>query len=402
MSDNSYSDSLPSAAHLATEKDFHVYRLKANPTWIKFGLRASPASEAHNAASTSRPFGFEAPGSAHRDASANVNWSISSRSSIPGGHNKSTGERQPSAPRADSVASSHASFASREANNLTAAGSDAALRSGRQCPRSVQEQQEPQQRQQRSTFNGPCQVSSLPSSSNASVARKPDHSCASHVSPAPSDASRSAFSYRNDLHDSTAALSRHGIYTTRPPSRDVQRLTAELFLRDRTNQTCGKSDNAKQVSGSVDHTPSLTRSVYDSLSSEPEAVPQSMLPRYEPTTSVSTARSSTSRAAASHLSGSAAVVDTEGPLDSLYVPLRRPAPRNCEATQQHFSIFDVADKERVSSAAGGRALPTRQAQPARRVFDSGDAAAQAWAPSNSREAYQTSNSTYGRGFQTKS
>lgn len=51
------------------------------------------------------------------------------------------------------------------------------------------------------------------------------------------------------------------------------------------------------------------------------------------------------RGAASHLSGSAALVEADGPLDALYIPLRRPAPGSCSASTQNWSICGEGGKQ---------------------------------------------------------
>ncbi|CAG9582487.1 hypothetical protein LMJF_35_1355 [Leishmania major strain Friedlin] len=101
---------------------------------------------------------------------------------------------------------------------------------------------------------------------------------------------------------------------------------------------------------------------------------------------------SSSRAKDSHLMGSAALVEVAGPLDALYVPLRRPAPRGCVATHQHFSIFERTHCQRVP---GRSATEARAAVAAHREAHIGHRGVVGGSPET--DTYRTTNSAYGRG-----
>ncbi|CAC9543798.1 hypothetical protein LINJ_35_1360 [Leishmania infantum JPCM5] len=101
---------------------------------------------------------------------------------------------------------------------------------------------------------------------------------------------------------------------------------------------------------------------------------------------------SSSRAKVSHLMGSAALVEVAGPLDALYVPLRRPAPRGCVATRQHFSIFERTHCQGVPVRS---ATEARAAVAAHRVAHIGHRGVVGGSPET--DTYRTTNSAYGRG-----
>ncbi|KAG5492548.1 hypothetical protein JKF63_01126 [Porcisia hertigi] len=103
-------------------------------------------------------------------------------------------------------------------------------------------------------------------------------------------------------------------------------------------------------------------------------------------------RGTSYRAKRSHLVGCAAVVSVPGPLDGHYVPMRRPAPGDCVATRQHFSVFEGAYRpgrglERSAieprAAAGARAGKHFSHGIIGDAFEFG--------------IYKTTNSAYGRG-----
>ncbi|CBZ30685.1 hypothetical protein LMXM_34_1355 [Leishmania mexicana MHOM/GT/2001/U1103] len=101
---------------------------------------------------------------------------------------------------------------------------------------------------------------------------------------------------------------------------------------------------------------------------------------------------SSSRAKDSHLMGSAALVEVAGPLDALYVPLRRPAPRGCVATRQHFWIFE---RTHCKEVPGRSATEARAATGAHREAHIGHRGVVGGLPET--DTYRTTNSAYGRG-----
>ncbi|CAJ1036191.1 hypothetical protein Q4I32_007353 [Leishmania shawi] len=101
---------------------------------------------------------------------------------------------------------------------------------------------------------------------------------------------------------------------------------------------------------------------------------------------------SSSRAKNSHLIGSAALVGVAGPLDNLYVPLRRPAPRGCVATRQHFSLFEGTN---CKGSPGMSAIETRAAPGVHREVHISRRGLVGGAPET--DTYRTTNSAYGRG-----
>ncbi|KAK7198169.1 hypothetical protein NESM_000773600 [Novymonas esmeraldas] len=129
---------------------------------------------------------------------------------------------------------------------------------------------------------------------------------------------------------------------------------------------------------------------------EPGSVAATEMSCQEPTTreasrppsSLSLMTASSTRAKDSHLMGSAAVVGVPGPLDTLYIPLRRPAPRGCAATRQHFSIFDTSPQV-ASVAANASGIGAGRAMRTARDGHAGLAPA--------ADTYKTTSSAYGCG-----
>ncbi|KAL7702356.1 hypothetical protein N2W54_006134 [Lotmaria passim] len=354
-----------------SEESFNVYRLRENPTWVKFGLRGAYAQPTQKSASSSFDTISRPSVSLYRGAQAD-SW--------PAVNGCSGCSKQRSCGQGTHYASCSASSYARpmhvEATSLADAGAQAALR------------HEQQERVQRRSCTSVPSMTAAPArdSDGASFASRVSHTSASSAVSPPMQAS---------VPDKNPAVP-FGSSTYQPNLS---------FLSDRTNLTTGATASkhqslsvaASQVSD--DTHPCDSRTSYRRSFHEPEATAPIEASSCE-RPSVSAARASVSRATATHLSGSAAVVDVAGPSDALYVPLRRPPPQNCEATRQHFNIFDVADREREKQFRG--ASHRGDVAKARVNYCTAHAPLTSnggiWAsePGGS-DAYQTSNSAYGQG-----
>ncbi|KPA86042.1 hypothetical protein ABB37_00315 [Leptomonas pyrrhocoris] len=323
---------------------FNVYRLKENPTWVRFGPRAAPAEESFNTTTSFFSASTRPTPSTLRGVSADNSPEMDHTNK----GSKRRGYHQATAP-SFSPGLTRTSSDRAEAETLVAAGVAAALRHERQ--QAQQREQQSGQRTTRTSVSASSSLSSIAKSANAAVGAT---SCASV---APTRAARSTYPSENTPARGvcTAAPS---YQSSHPSSFCGNCASFPSYLRDRTNlpaECKGTEERANAIRASrasAKNAPhGCTQGSSQSSLCGPGATDQTEVPVYA-RPSVSTAPSSGSRATVTHLSGPAAFVDVEGPFDSLYVPLRRPAPQNCEATRQHFSIFEAEGSERVGLHTG--------------------------------------------------
>ncbi|KAG5467249.1 hypothetical protein CUR178_00890 [Leishmania enriettii] len=322
----------PSAASPASSS-FTVYRLKHNPSWTKFGMHRRMLTDTN-----ARPSQLSSGrASAHRASAAH--------SAVPSANasfRSTAAARQPASMR-----------------GLAFAGAQAALR---------HEHHQPTHAASRLTDR-------RSPASHASDVRRAPH-------PTMSGSAFEALRARGD--------------------GEVKACSPESAPRSRTASTREEepmaatpvSATSKNKSGSCDHgseTPCTSRDANSftfTASCKAEATRDPRL--RSPVLSLSTA--SSSRAKDSHLKGSAALVAVPGPLDALYVPLRRLAPRECAAARQNISIFEgthcMRASDRSESRAGAATGSYRGAHVDRRGILGG---------SPETDTYRTTSSAYGLG-----
>lgn len=373
------SDTASAIGTNSTTSAFNVYRLKENPTWVRFAPRGVGGR------AQTRPSSADGRQAilASSCSQGMAEWSATGSARSHRGRG-SIGR--------DSTSSSSIRRTAEEVDTLAGAAATAALRYERQ-------------HQQHEGRQPSCQ-SATPASVTASSLEA--WTAAGHRPPLPSIPHNTAnsachastMSTRTTQAAPTSSSSYGGGAQSSSPCHNRSSSASSLF----------QSFELGSESGHVTHASSSAGVRASFIVSEPAPcwphegssrvnshVP---LPRGRRATSPSPAPSAASRAATSHLSGSAAFVDVEGPLDSLYVPLRRPPPPQCEATRQHFSIFDGAQQSRAGPRAGG--FQTDARAPAFAQVDRSDHAAQRRVPVQGGGAvvwstYQTSNGAYGKG-----
>ncbi|KPI86905.1 hypothetical protein ABL78_4039 [Leptomonas seymouri] len=370
--------SADSSTGVSAEEAFNVYRLKANPTWVRFGPRVALTKEVSNTTASSFSASTRQTASTYRGASAGISPDTSQ---VDKGSRRRShcDEMSPHL----SLAFPDASFRREEAEALVAAGTEAALRHERHLM-----QQRGRQSAQRATRASVSAASSIVNPSRSIDCT----SCASYASG--HDARSTCPS------EAMIASSYQGIR----PSGRFTNFGSSSFLRDCTNlaaehrgiKVARNDAHASRASVGGAHRSDIQESSTHSLC-EPGSTAQTETPRHSHI-SLTITPSSVSRAAATHLSGPAAFVHVEGPMDSLYVPLRRPAPQNCEATRQHFNIFETANSAHVGPRRGSGA--TRAPVQACAVQSQHEALSTARLERGcvpAPDAYQTSNNLYGQG-----
>jgi hypothetical protein len=374
MSEKGFIESnTPAAGTTESGKAFNVYRLRENPTWVKFGLHAARAGPVQPSASVS----YDVP----RRLPTPTYWDVSA-----------TRDRGGDLERRSCGRDAHSTFSSPYCSSSTASPSsamrfdshttladtaaDAALRYERQR---LQQRNVPCSSRMSASLHSTADTTKVIKQSASSAGVSVTSCPAAHSATTPSE--RQALQERR-IAETPSCHSNGG---NTHASTLARRAAAGSILRDRTNLANEQC---------VKETSTVLGTSHDSA-----GVHQSCTP-----VSASVARSFVSRAAVTHLSGCAAVVDVEGPLDSLYIPLRRPPPRSCAATRQHFSIFgDVADLARTGGGDGKESASKRplsahmRIDPVYHAPGNNAVGVHDRAPSKG-DAYQTSSSAYGRGF----
>lgn len=369
---------------------FNIYRLKANPTWVRFAPRGNCAEAPPQSVASSI--------SADRCSSTMITRSgCKTEQSLAGCTDTSSGR---ASTHRDCALSFSTTRSARGSSVLADAAANAALHYERQ-------QQHGQKSSRQSTAIASASASSLDAwsageqrnalhTSSAAPSRGPLNTChTSSVSTRPprnvtlsscDDVTHSPAPPRNSASASSSLLS----YACSGASRPVDRASPAVL-------------EAPVTSGCVPSwLSSSARTPCSSLYGGPAMEERAQTPLRR-VSSPSPAPSTASRAATSHLRGSAAVVDVEGPLDALYVPLRRPPPSQCEATRQHFSIFEVAERGRVGPRVGGACLGATATRGSALVrADDIDSTAQGGASvrrggAGGWSSYETSNGVYGKG-----
>ncbi|GET92638.1 hypothetical protein LtaPh_3514200 [Leishmania tarentolae] len=185
---------------------------------------------------------------------------------------------------------------------------------------------------------------------------------------------------------------------------DVKTCAPESSSPGQTPATCGGSPTApapvqttsRDKGGSFDHSSQTPRTSNDMRSSSfthPSCRMRTTGEALLQPSILSLQEASSSRAKDSHLMGSAALVQVAGPSDVLYIPLRRPAPRGCVATRQHFSIFER------THCQGDSERSTREARAAVGVHKESHIGHRSMADVlPETDTYRTTNSAYGRGW----
>ncbi|KAG5466716.1 hypothetical protein LSCM1_00890 [Leishmania martiniquensis] len=323
----------PSAASAASSACY-VYRLKHNPSWTKFGMHPRVLTDTN-----ARPGHLTSPcASAHRASESHYAAPSANASFLC-----TTSARQPA-----SVAS------------VALVGAQAALRH-EQCQR----------------VHTASRITDLRSSAvHASGPRRAAHPTASG----------SAFMTPRARGDG-------GVKGCAPESASWEQ--AALPREEAPLAVTPMSTTLTSESGSGDQGGEMRRISRDALSSASADLSCRAEVTYDPPirySALSLQTASLSRAKDSHLRGSAALVAVAGPLDALYVPLRRPAPRGCVATRQNFSISEGARRTRSSDRSAMKAGAVTGGSREARVVRCGIVGG---APE--ADTYRTSSSAYGRG-----
>ncbi|KAG5492005.1 hypothetical protein GH5_00905 [Leishmania sp. Ghana 2012 LV757] len=326
-------DSHPPSAASPASSSCTVYRLKHNPSWTKFGMNRRMRADT-NARPSQLSSGLA---SAHRASAAH-----SAVSSANASFRSTASARQPASMR-----------------GLAFVGAQAALRH--------EHYQQMHAASRLTDRRSPA--------SHASDLRRAPH-------PTMSGSAFEALRARGD--GEVKACSPESAPRSRAASRrEEEPMTATPM-----------STTSKNKSGSCDHgsempcTSGDANSFTFTASCKAEATWD---PRLQSSV-LSLLTASSSRAKDSHLKGSAALVAVPGPLDALYVPLRRLAPRGCAAARQNFSIFEgthcMGAFDRSESRAGTATGSYREARIDRRGIVGG---------SPETDTYRTTSSAYGLG-----